>query len=262
MVTTITQLENVKLNKVVLIQGLPGIGNVGKIAVDFIIDNLKAKKIFDVQSYGFPNAVFVNEKNLVELPTVEIYYKKINDVDILFLAGDIQPINEESCYEFCEKILDLFEKYNGKEIITLGGIGLPEVPENPKVYCTANSKEIIDSYKSKNLSNKIFGIVGPIIGVTGILVGLAGKRKIKAIALLAETYGHPSYIGIKGAREILKILNDKLKMKLDFKALDEEVGEIEKEMKGKIKQIGNIMKNIKPKNTTEEKFRAGMNYIG
>ena len=32
-----------KLNKPIFIEGLPGIGNVGKLAVDFLIDELKAK---------------------------------------------------------------------------------------------------------------------------------------------------------------------------------------------------------------------------
>ncbi len=31
-----------KLSKVIFIEGLPGIGNVGKVAVDFIIDTLPA----------------------------------------------------------------------------------------------------------------------------------------------------------------------------------------------------------------------------
>jgi len=67
--------EKPKLDKVVFIEGLPGIGNVGKVAVDFIIDTLKAKKLYELFSYTFPHSVFVNEKNLVELPTIEIYYR-------------------------------------------------------------------------------------------------------------------------------------------------------------------------------------------
>ena len=66
-----------KLNNPLLIEGLPGIGNVGKVAVDFLIDELKAKKLYDITSYTFPHSVFVNEDNLVELPIVEIFYKQL-----------------------------------------------------------------------------------------------------------------------------------------------------------------------------------------
>ena len=37
------QAKNVKLTKPVFIEGLPGIANVGKIAVDFLVEELKAK---------------------------------------------------------------------------------------------------------------------------------------------------------------------------------------------------------------------------
>jgi len=140
----IRKIEDVKLKEPILIEGLPGIGNVGKIAVDFMIDNLKPKKIYEIHSDGFPHAVFVNEQNMVDLPTIRIFHKKIKDRDVLFLAGDVQPIDEASCYEFCNKVLDILEDVKVKEVITLGGIGLQKIPENPQVYCTGNSKKIID----------------------------------------------------------------------------------------------------------------------
>ena len=68
-----------KLNNPLFIEGLPGIGNVGKVAIDFMIDELKAIKLYEITSSAFPHSVFVNEENLVELPTVEIYYKKNSD---------------------------------------------------------------------------------------------------------------------------------------------------------------------------------------
>lgn len=241
----IEEIGNNKIQNPVLIEGLPGIGNIGKIAVDFIVDNLKAKKIFTINSYNFPHAVFINENHLVELPTIDIYHKKVNGKDILLLSGDIQPIDERSCYEFCDAVLDLIQKYKGKEIITIGGIGLQQIPNNPQVYCTANSSKIIKKYKSKNLESNIYGVVGPIMGVTGLLVGLSKKRNINSIAFLAETFGHPKYLGIKGSREVLKILDNKLKLNLNLKKLDSEIGEIEKEIRLKESKIRkNSDKNI------------------
>lgn len=242
-----------KIKDPILIEGLPGIGNVGKIAVDFMVENLKAKKIFEIKSKKFPNSVFINEKNLAELPKIEIFYKKIKNKDLLFLSGDIQPVEDESCYDFCEKILDLFETFKGKEIITLGGIGLSQPPENPKVFCTANTHEIIKKYTKDNaISNNLFGLVGPIMGVSGLLLGLGKERNIPSISLLAETYGHPTYLGIKGAREILKKLNKSLTLNMNLKDLDREIKEIEKE----IKKI-NALQKIK-----EKPKKPGLSYIG
>lgn len=230
-----------KLHDTVLVEGLPGIGNVGKVAVDFMIEELKAKKIYEIFSYSFPHSVFVNEDNLVELPVIELFYVKNHKYSLLFLAGDIQPTDEVSSYEFSDLVLDLAEKLNTKEIITLGGIGLPAIPEKPKVYCTGNSKAIVKKYKNgTKLNDKLFGVVGPIIGVSGLLVGLSAKRNIDAIALLAETFGHPMYLGVKGAREIVYVLNKKLELKINIKKMDREISKLEDDMSKKTKRLKEI----------------------
>ena len=243
-----------KLSKAIFIEGLPGIGNVGKVVIDFIVDELKAQKIYEITSNTFPHSVFVNEDNLVELPKIEMFYKKMNGYDLLLMGGDVQPIDEVSSYEFSEKVLDMIEEFGVKEIITLGGIGLGEIPKKPKIYCTGNSKKIIEKYKDKNVNGKLYGVVGPIVGVSGLLLGLATRRKIDAVALLAETYGHPMYLGVKGAREVLKVLNDKLKLKIDVNKLEKEIAYIEKQ----------IIKRKEELSTSSKQGKKGgeVSYIG
>ena len=251
-----------RLNKPILIEGLPGIGNVGKIAVDFLIDEIKAKKLFEITSYTFPHSVFVNEDNLVELPVVEIFYRQFSGKrDVLLLGGDVQPIDEVSSYEFCDKILDLAQKHNVREILTLGGIGLSDIPKKPKVYCTGNSKKIVGAYKSDLVSNNLYGVVGPIVGVSGLLLGLAAKRNIDAVSLLAETYGHPMYLGIKGAKEILKVLNKKLNLKIDVNKLDREIKDIETEIMKKSEQLSEVSKQAALKRF-QKQFGKEVDYIG
>ncbi len=259
-----SQLEKLpKLKNPVLIEGLPGIGNVGKVAVDFIIDELKAKKLFDFFSYTFPHSVFVNEENLIELPSISIYYKKFNNRkknDLLFLAGDVQPIDEVSSYEFSELILDICKKLRCKEIITLGGIGLQTIPKKPRVYCTGNNKKIIKKYcKDKNLQNQLYGIVGPIVGMTGLLLGLAKKRNIDAISLLSETFAHPMFLGIKGSKKILKILDNRFKLKLKFSKLEKEIKEMETEILKRTDELAKVSKSI---GKARGKFGKDMSYIG
>ncbi|MEA2037398.1 MAG: PAC2 family protein [Nanoarchaeota archaeon] len=244
------------LSKTVLIEGLPGIGNVGKVAIDFIVDELGAKKIYEITSHTFPNSVFVNEKNLVELPKIEIFYKKCKDNDLLLMGGDVQPIDEISSYDFAEKILDIAESFKAKQIITLGGIGLAEIPKTPKLYCTGNCKQIIKKYKSRGVNDQLYGIVGPIVGVSGLLLGLATRRNINSVSLLAETYGHPMYLGVKGAREILKILNHELGLSLNVDKLEKEIDYIENQgIKGK--------EEVLPKHGVLKRTKKGeVSYIG
>jgi uncharacterized protein len=228
------------LTKPVLISGMPGIGNVGKIALDFLIDELKAKKLFEITSYHFPHTVFVGENNLVHMPKVEIFYKKRRgkDQDLLLLTGDVQPTEQEACYEFCDLILDIFEDFKGKEVITLGGIGLQELRTTPKVFITGNNEKIVKKYKKGTKINpKLFGVVGPVMGVAGLTLGLAEQRNIGGVSLLAETLGHPLYVGIKGSKEILTVLQKKFGLKFDVNKLDKEIKEYDKELLRTMQQI-------------------------
>ena len=250
MMFKIKSLQNPKLKNPILIEGLPGMGNVGKIAVDFMIEHMQAKKFLEISSHSFPNSVFVNEKNLIELPKIEMYYKNTKENSIMFLAGDVQPTDEKSCYAFCEEVLNVIEKYNAKEVITLGGIGLPENPKKPAVYKTGNDKKLIEKYKAKQVSTSLYGFVGPIVGVSGVLLGLSAEHKIPAISFLAETFGHPNHLGIKGAREILDVLNKNLKLKLDLTELDAEISDINEEFESEKDFFKNIKQSIQPKKDT------------
>ena len=228
-----------KLSSPVLIAGLPGIGNVGKVAVDFMIEELDAEKLYELFSYNLPHSVFVTEENLIELPTIAMYFKKGagKRPDIVFLAGDVQPVNEQSCYSFSDVVLDRFTGMGGSLVITIGGIGLPSVPKKPRVYCTGTSREITKAYTMINVEPKLYGVVGPIIGVTGVLLGLSKMRKLPAVSLLAETFSHPMYLGIRGAREVVSVLNDKLSLGLNIRELDAEISEMESEAADRAKAI-------------------------
>jgi len=80
------------------------------------------------------------------------------------------------------------------------------------------------------IEKDIFGVVGPIIGVSGILLGLGQKRGVKGAALLAETFAHPMYFGMKGAKEIVRVLETNLHLGINLKKMSKEVTEVEKEM--------------------------------
>ncbi|MBI4738737.1 PAC2 family protein [Candidatus Woesearchaeota archaeon] len=261
---TLTQKSLPKLRKPILIEGLPGIGNVGKIAADFIIDNLKAAKLYDIFSYDLPNSVFVNEENIIELPTIEIFVKRFKGGknDILILTGDVQPTEEHSSYEFSDRVVDIAKELGVVQIITLGGIGLPENPQEPHVFCTGNDKAAVSQFANgAQVKSDLYNVVGPIIGVTGILLGLAQRKGVPGVCLLAETFGHPAYLGVRGSRALVNVLNKKLRLGLKVKDLDKEIKDMESE--GMLEQAGKKSASLKKVQTlTETKMKKETNYIG
>ncbi|MEM0230630.1 MAG: PAC2 family protein [Candidatus Woesearchaeota archaeon] len=250
-----------KLRSPVLIEGLPGIGNVGKLAADFIVEQLKPEKLYTIYSDTFSNSVFVNERNIIELPHVSLYYKKVKGPrDILILAGDFQPVEETASYHFAEEIVELFKRMEGSEIITLGGIGLSAPPEHPKIYCTGTDKATVAKYvKGTEMQSKLFGFVGPIIGAAGLIPGIAKKNGIHAVIILAETFANPMYLGVRGARKIVQVLNDKLTLGIDMRKIDRNISEIDRQLK--------ILPQKEPKLKPEligkmQKSQRDINYIG
>ncbi|MBI4016630.1 MAG: PAC2 family protein [Candidatus Aenigmarchaeota archaeon] len=234
------------LNDPLLIIGLPGIANVGKIVVDFIIDSKKAEKIVRFHSHALPHAVFVNEAHLVEMPRIELFIVK-GTRDLLLLSGDTQPIDERSCHEFCETLLSYCHGLGCAEVVSIGGIALRKVPKKPKLFVTGTNKKHVEQFaKQTPCDSKIYGIVGPIIGITGLSVAHAGERGMRDVCILAETYGHPMYLGVPGAREILKVLDKKYKLKLDLSSLDTEI----QQMEADILRTSALPKKMQPEKET------------
>ncbi len=233
-----TTIKKVKLNKSVLIAGLPGIGNVGKIAVDIMVDQLKADKIVTFFSYCLPNSVFVQEDNMVDLPRIELKHKRKGKADFLFLVGDVQPMKEEDSYSLAYSVLEAAMKFGCKEIITLGGIGLQEPPRKPRIFCTGNDKKFIEEFVKLGANNKLHGIVGPIMGISGLLLGLGKEKNTRAVCLLAETYAHPMHLGLREAKELMIILEKKYKLGLDMGKVEKDITKLEKDLRPVLKQQG------------------------
>ena len=193
-----------------------------------------------------------------------MYYKKFNGKkrDLLLLTGDIQPIDEESCYTFCEEIIKITKQFQCTEMITTGGIGLSYIPEKPKVYCTGNEKKLFQEYVKKGMliEKDIFGVVGPIIGVSGVLLGLGKKRKVPGVALLAETFGNPIYLGVKGAQEILQVLEKKFHYGFDIKKMSKDFTALEAELAGKTQEWMNEVAAVQQAGAQAKK--KDFNYIG
>lgn len=233
-----------KLRNPVLVEGLPGIGNVGKIAIDYIIDNVKPMLVYQIHSHNFPHSVFLTEENTIELPSVKIYRYEGKERDILLLGGDVQPLNEVSSYEFCEQVLNFIEKVGCKEIITLGGIGMPSPIKNPKIFGAVTSANALKKYKKfKNIDFKINQKIEAIVGATGLLLGLGNLRGIDGVSLLAETHAHQMHLGFNEAKILVENLNQILNLKIDVKELEKVTDETESKQTQSEKTI---LKKIKP----------------
>ena len=120
--TVIIERDSIQLENPVLIEGLPGLGMVGRIAVKYLVKKLKAKPFAHLYSPHFPYYVIVNSKgNIRLLRGVFYYWKNQQNRDLILFTGDSQAQTIEGQYEIAAKIADYAKSKGVSLIITLGG---------------------------------------------------------------------------------------------------------------------------------------------
>jgi len=175
-----------ELEAPVFVEGLPGFGNVGKIAAGLLIDFAQAKLFAELYSPYFPDYVIVDKEGICRPPRYEFYASTTGKKNFIILTGDTQPSLEDlvAHYETCGEILDFIGKYGCRLIVTIGGVPTPE-PKG-EIYVAATSQKLASNIAEKGATT--YG-KGRIIGATGLLLGLAKTRGLKALCLLGATTG-------------------------------------------------------------------------
>lgn len=246
--------KKVKPKNTILIEGLPGIGNVSRIAADYLIGTLKAKKYMELYSDCFPNSVLIGDDSEIELPKIEFYYKKTAKKDLVVMIGDVQPVNEKDSYALCTEIINIAKKLKVKELITLGGIGLSKVPQNPSIHGAVTDKKYISAFKKFNVKFDGNKTVGIIVGAAGLLLALGDLEGIKGVSLLAETLAHPDALGIHAARSLIYTLSQYLKLKINIKDLDSEIKKMETSNESRDKMEQKLLKLMSKQGKDELRY--------
>jgi uncharacterized protein len=224
----IRPLEKVALKNPILIEGLPGVGNVGKLAADYLKDQLPAKPLATVYSKFFPPQVYVSEEGIIRLVSNDLYYWKApaGGRDLLVLGGDYQGISPEGQYEITERVLDFSSQLGVKEVFTLAGFAQGRVVEEPRVLGAATSAERVTEMKK-------FGVVfsrndpgGGLIGASGLFLGLGRLFGMEGVCLMGETSGY--FVDPRSAEAVLHVLTQILSLKIDFAALKAKAQEIDR----------------------------------
>ncbi len=230
--TYLKEFVEISPNNPILIEGLPGLGLVGKIALRYMVKRLKPQRVAYLYSPHFPYFVLVNKKGNVRLLRgVFYYYKNPNGNDLILFTGDSQSQTIEGQYEIADQVLAFSEKHNVKTIATIGGYRM-EPKEKPKVFIAATSQEVLGKAVQAGAILSTSG--SPIVGTAGLILGLAKFKKIDALCLLGETRGYlPDPLSAKSVLEVLKAT---FNFDLDLTGLDEEIARAET-MVNRLQQI-------------------------
>ena len=215
---------------------MPGLGLVGRLACEHLVNELKAKKFADLYSPDFPPQVSIQPDGTLQMRRNEFYYHKAKkgQQDLIIFLGDDFGLTVQSQYALCGSVLDLADDYGVKMIYTLGGYGMQKMAKKPRVFGAVNDKKLIKSFEKLNVEFR--KVSGAIVGPAGLLLGLGKLREISGVCLMGETHGN--YIDPRASKAVLSILTEELGIEIDLKGLDKKAKEIE-EM---ITRLENIQK--------------------
>ena len=246
--TEVIKIEDIKLEDAILLEGLPGVGNVGKLAAMHLIEELKAKKCTEIYSSNFPPQVLIDDEGIVNLVNNELYYYKNKGKNLLFLVGEYQGMDSAGQYDMCNQLISLVKSMGVTRIYTLGGYGLGKLVPNPRVLGAATSNEIVKLFKKADVEF-VEGEPGAgIVGASGLLLGLGKLQGIEGGCLMGETSGY--MVDPKSASVVLKSIQKLLDIKIDLTELEK-----------RAKQVDNLTNQLKA-NDSESDDKVDVNYIG
>ena len=204
------EISNPALENPIFVQGLPGFGNVGRIAAQFFIKQCGAKPFAELYSPTFPDYVTVSSKGICHLPRYEFYYATIDKTNFVIMIGETQPSFDDvlAHYEVCGEIVNYIQKLGCHFIVTIGGVPITE--EKAQVYVAATSPKLATEFMEKGA---VIYSRGKIVGGTGLTLALAREQGLEGVCLLGATTGFKSdrNAGMLAFKFLMKALGKEIK---------------------------------------------------
>jgi proteasome assembly chaperone (PAC2) family protein len=204
------EMFNPALENPVFVQGLPGFGNVGRIAAHLLIKFCEAKPFAELYSPSFPDYVSISSKGIAHLPKYEFYAAPMEKNNLVIMTGETQPSFDDvlAHYQVCSEVVDFAEKLGCHFIVTMGGVPITE--DKTQVYVAATSPRLATEFMEKGAV--IYG-KGRIVGGTGLTLALAKERNLDGICLLGTTTGFKADrgAGFLVFKFLMKVLGKEIK---------------------------------------------------
>jgi proteasome assembly chaperone (PAC2) family protein len=216
------------------------LGFVGKLAVDFLIDQLEPVKFAELYSsyLTLPDGdvgVKVELDSTFNLPKYE-FYAYTKKPNIIFLTGDVQP-RPWGQYAITMNVLDLLQDFDCQMIVALGGYASRKRDSNT-VFVTASKTSLVTDLKKR------FDVQpaqsGMIKGAFGVLLGLGNGRNLRCLGLLGATTGtHPD---LRASRNIVQLIANLFALPINLDSIDERIAN----MNQKVEQFRDISITASP----------------
>jgi uncharacterized protein len=193
MARVVTHVDDLGVDDPFLVEGLPGVGLVGKIAVDHLVSEWEMDHVASCLCEGIPDVAVYAEGDYAVKPPVRIYAD--GDRDLLALQSDV-PVSPEAAAGFADCVTEWF-RTNDVTPIFLTGLAA-EKEDVPALYgiATGDGGAMLADADVDPPSE-----AGMISGPTGGLVAEANERNVDGVGLVVEA--NPQFPDPEAARVLL-----------------------------------------------------------
>ncbi|MFC4358571.1 PAC2 family protein [Halobium salinum] len=256
----IDEIADPELDEPVLVEGLPGVGHVGKLAAEYLLEEFESELVRRVYADEFPPQVSIDDEGVAELTCAEFHAVHLTaedgadgaddgddedeadgegdteSQDLLVLTGDHQAQSNAGHYHVTDAFLDVAESFGVERAFALGGVPTGELIEDEEytVLGAVTDAAMKEELEAAGVEFREDEPAGGIVGVSGLVLGLGERRGLKAACLMGETSGY--LVDPKSARAVLEVLQERLGFEVDYESLEERAEEME-EVVSKIQEM-------------------------
>ena len=213
------------LDEPAFVEGLPGVGHVGKLAAEHLVEEFDGELVRRIHSEHFPPQVVVDDESVASLAAAEVYAVDADGRDLLVLVGDFQAGDAVGQYRVAEAFLDVAESFGTAEVIALGGSPTGEMVEEYTVVGAVTAPDQRDRFTDAGVEFREGEPAGGIVGTSGLLLGLGARRGLPAACLMGETSGY--LVDPRSAQAVLEVLQEILGFDVDFGTLEDRAEELQ-----------------------------------
>lgn len=188
--------QSIDLIDPVLVEGLPGVGLVGKIATDHIIDQLDMRYFGDITGGELPPVAMFDGPDPDVKPPVRLFAAE--EHDLLALRSDV-PISVIDTPTFAAELTVWLDELDTLPLYLCGFPQVQEPESLPPVYGVSTGRGdrlLADAEISPPIGT------GMITGPAGALLSHARTRDLDSVGLVVET--DPRFPDPQGARVLIE----------------------------------------------------------
>ena len=171
-----------------MLEAVPGVGNVGKLVVDSLVEKHPSLTLAWILQPDFPPHSTLDSDSLLAPPRIRIDSVLLPDGrTVIVVGGNLQPMTAAGQHEISEAILELASESDTPQLLVLAGLAAGA--EDKQIHVICADRDVRKQLEADDIPVSREHPEAGMIGIAGLLISLSPLHSVSTIGLVAETMG-------------------------------------------------------------------------